>query len=311
MSTATFYYKNDKTYDDLVLIYKGGNPPWSAKVVSGSFPPGMGLKVVPFTGGYAADGRSGDIHVTGQPTAEGDYFPVIQLADSCPNGIQATTSKIQMQVRCGTFKFPDGITLPPAVLGKPYAFQFKTSCDPKYEAHGFSAYAGTEPPGLKLSDTGLLSGTPTKAGAYNPKVIATLYGSNPQTLSKIFPLQVIDNLPPTLTYFGVTKNLLGSQGGNTDVIVRASDNGLLRYPQITVTYPDGTNRTYYAGLTSGSYSGGEFKATIPLPANNTKTDLVYKLSGVLLDTAGNKTTCPTLTIKVSSIVARFHATDTA
>jgi len=317
MGVATFYYKNDQAYDKLVLTFKGGNAPWSAKVVSGSLPPGMSLKVVPFTGGWAADGSNGDIHVTGQPTVEGDYFPVIQLADSCPNGVQAKTYRIQLQVRCGEFKYPypAGMTLPPAVMGKPYSFQFKTSCDSRYENYGFSAYVGTEPPGLKLSDTGLLSGIPVRVENkvlpynYNVKVIATLYGGNPpKTCSQTFSLQVIDNVPPSLTYFGVTKNVLGAGGGSTDVIVKASDNDMMYWPKITVTYPDGKQYTYQAVLKSGSYSSGEFQAAIPLPANNTRADAVYKLSGLLIDKSGNKTTTQARTVKVSSIVSRVAPT---
>ncbi len=166
MNTPTLYLINDQNYNQTVLIYKGGNSPWSVKVISGSLPPGITLKVVPFTGGYALDGYSGDVYIVGQSTAEGDYFPTFQLTDSCPNGVQSKTYKLQLQTRCGKLRFPDGIKLPPAVLGKPYSFQFKTSCDPNYESQGFSAYQGILPPGLKLSDTGLLSGTATKVDNY-------------------------------------------------------------------------------------------------------------------------------------------------
>ncbi len=143
---------------------------------------------------------------------------------------------------------------------------------------------------------------------YRVKVIATLYGSNPKTLSQDFPIQVIDNVPPTLTYFGVTKNVLGPGGGSTEVIVRASDNDMIYWPKVTVTYPDGRQYTYQAGLKSGTYSSGEFQASIPLPANNTRAEVVYKLSGLLIDKSGNKTTTQTLTVKVSSIASRVAPT---
>jgi hypothetical protein len=309
MNTATLYLKTDKNYNQPVLIYKGGNSPWSVKVVSGSLPPGMTLKVVPFTGGYALDGYSGDIYLVGQPTAEGDYFPKIQLTDSCPNGVQTKTSLLQLQTRCGQLKFSDSINLPPAVLGKSYSFQFKTSCDPKYESQGFLANQSTLPPGLNISDTGLLSGTATKPSTYNVSVSAMTYGANNQnTGPKLFPLQVIDNIPPTLTFFDVTNKLISYQGGKTDVIVKVSDNGLLRLPQITLTSPDGTQWRYVAGLKSGTYTNGEFQATVTLPANNKNTDVIYKLNGVVEDTAGNKVTCPTRIITVSKIPTRIPTT---
>ena len=55
-------------------------------------------------------------------------------------------------------------------------------------------------------------------------------------------------------------------------------------------------------------TAGEFQAAIPLPANNTRADAVYKLSGLLIDKSGNTTTTQTLTVKVSSIVSRVAPT---
>ena len=303
---ATLDLNTNKTYNQSALIYKGGNSPWNVKLVSGSLPPGMILKVVPFTGGYALGGYSGDIYLIGQPTAEGDYSAQVQLTDSCPNGAQSKTAWLVVKPRCGQLKFLDGIKLPPALLGKPYSFQFKTTCDPKYKPQGFNANQSTLPPGLNISDTGLLSGTATKPGTYNVSVSAMTYGTASQnTGPKLFPLQVIDNIPPTLTFFDVTNRLISYQGGKTNVIVKVSDNGLLRLPQITVTSPDGTQWRYVAGLKSGTYTNGEFQATVTLPANNKNTDVIYKLNGVVQDTAGNTVTCPTRIITVSRIPTRI------
>jgi len=47
------------------------------------------------------------------------------------------------------------------------------------------------------------------------------YGANSQRIDFTpFPLQVIDNVPPTLTYFYVVNKTISSQGGKTDVILR-------------------------------------------------------------------------------------------
>lgn len=306
---ATLDLKTDKTYNQSVLQYKGGSSPWNVNVVSGSLPPGMTLKVVPFTGGWAGDGYSGDIYLTGQPTAEGDYTPKAQLTDSCSNGAQSSDKVLLvLKPRCGQLKFPDGLKLPQALLGKPYSFQFKTTCDLNYnKPQGYLANQSTLPPGLTISDTGLLSGTATKPGTYNISVAAMTYDSTSQnTGPKPFPLQVIDNIPPTLTSFDVINKFISYQGGQTDVIVKASDNGLLRLPQITLTSPDGrTQWRYVAGLKSGTYSNGEFQAMVPLPANNTDTDAVYKLNGMVQDTEGNMVTCPTRMITVSKMPARI------
>ncbi|GEM_PF-4017569 len=306
MST-TLDLKTDKTYNQSVLIYKGGNPPWNIKLVSGSLPPGLTLKVVPFTGGYALGGYSGDIYLIGQPTVEGDYSAQVQLTDSCPNGVQSKTASLLLKPRCGQFKFIDGITLPQAVLGKPYSFQFKTTCDPKYKWQGFNANQSTVPQGLSISDSGLLSGTATKLGTYNVGVSAIAYGTNAQnTGTKLFPLQVVDNISPTLTFFDITNRFISYQGGKTDIIIKASDNGLLRLPQITVTSPEGAQWRYIAGLKSGTNSNGEFLATVTLPANNQNTDVVYKLNGIVQDTSGNTITSPTRFITVSKIPIKIQ-----
>ena len=303
---GTYDLKTDKTYRQSALIYKGGTAPWTAKVIAGSLPPGITLEVVPFTGGWALDGYSGDVDFVGQPTAEGDFSAQVQLTDSCVAGAQSKTSWIVVKPRCGQFKFADGTKLPPATLGKPYSYPFKTTCDPKYKPQGFNVNQSTLPAGLTLSDTGLLSGTPTALGTSNISVSTIAYGSAAQTVGpQVFPLQVVDDVPPTLTYFDLTSKTIGFLGGKTTMVVRASDNGLLRFPQITVTNPDGSQTRYYAGVTSGTYSNGEFQATITLPANGTAADVVYKVGGVLLDTAGNTVTCPSRTITVTAAPAHI------
>lgn len=305
-NSGTWDFKTDKTYNQSVLQYKGGKSPWSVNVVSGSLPPGMSLKVVPFTGGYALDGYSGDVFLTGQPTAEGDFVPRVQLTDSCTNGTQSSEKVLLvLKPRCGALKFPDGLKPPSALLGKPYSFQLKTVCDLKYMAQEFSANQSTLPPGLVISASGLLSGTPTKVGTYNATIIATTYGAAFQTTDRRFPVQVIDNVPPALTFFDVATRAIGSQGGKTDVVVKASDNGALKLPEITVTAPNGSQTHYVAGLKSGTYGNGEFVASISLPANTTAADIVYKVSGAVQDTEGNTVVCPTRTIAVNKAPTRI------
>ena len=63
------------------------------------------------------------------------------------------------------FGFDDTVNPPDGVQGTPYSFQFKgrAGCPP-YE---FVHTVGPLPPGLSLSSSGLLSGTPTTAGSFS------------------------------------------------------------------------------------------------------------------------------------------------
>jgi hypothetical protein len=56
-------------------------------------------------------------------------------------------------------------TLPDAIVGSPYSFQFQgeEGCPASYH---FKISSGALPPGMTLSDKGLMTGTPTEAGSY-------------------------------------------------------------------------------------------------------------------------------------------------
>ena len=59
----------------------------------------------------------------------------------------------------------DEVSMPDALVGTPYSFQFKAEegCQP----YNFSFKAGTLPPGLHVERNGLLTGTPTEAGTFS------------------------------------------------------------------------------------------------------------------------------------------------
>ncbi len=73
-----------------------------------------------------------------------------------------------------------------AKVGKPYVHQFTATGVPKPT---FSLTAGTLPPGLALSASGLLSGVPTRAGTYSGLVVSASNGQNP-TATQSFTLVV-------------------------------------------------------------------------------------------------------------------------
>ena len=81
--------------------------------------------------------------------------------------------------------------LPTGQVGSPYSQQIVASGSPI-----FSLFAGSLPGGLNLSAAGLVSGTPTTAGAFNFTVRATNdYGWS----NRVFDLAILGQYPPQFT----------------------------------------------------------------------------------------------------------------
>jgi hypothetical protein len=111
--------------------------------------------------------------------------------------------------------------LPTGVVGQPYSYQVKSSGgNPPYE---YTIKSGSLPPGITMSLSGAMSGTPTQAGSWSFYIEGSYqFGSSPRKYSqRKFALHVITGLAilqpslPTLvkgTPFSV--QLTASGGGN-------------------------------------------------------------------------------------------------
>jgi hypothetical protein len=131
-----------------------GIPAPSIGVASGSLPPGLSLD--------ASTGLLSGTHVTA-----GTYTFTVQANNGV--GSPATSPSIVIVVKVGVVFTAQ---TPPlgAPVGSPYTYTFAATGDP---APTFSVASGTLPPGLNLhSSTGVLSGTPTSAGAFTFAVTA-------------------------------------------------------------------------------------------------------------------------------------------
>ncbi len=145
------------------LAASGGTPPYNWQLGTGTLPPGLSLSV------------SGQI--SGIPNTTGTYQFSVFVYDAS----QASSSRVfAITIQTGsTSSF--AITSPPALpqgsVGSTYLFTFTAS-------GGNVPYtwsAQSTPPGLTLSGSGVLSGTPTTAGTYT------------------FTVQVVDTPPPSTT----------------------------------------------------------------------------------------------------------------
>ncbi|PYK49186.1 MAG: hypothetical protein DME51_09045 [Verrucomicrobia bacterium] len=121
--------------------------------MSGSLPPGLTLS------------SSGVL--SGTPTSSGTFTFAIQATDR--NGCTGTRS-YGLTVACATISLSPS-TLPDGTVGRSYS---KTiSAGGGSSPYSFIVISGSLPPGLTLSSSGTLSGTPTSSGTSTFAIQAT------------------------------------------------------------------------------------------------------------------------------------------
>lgn len=132
-----------------------GTPPIKWSITSGSLPPGLSL--------------SDEGTVSGTPSQAGTFTFYVQAQDSqcCPFFTQELRS-----ITITSRMFITTNSLPDAGINQAYSQQLTAN----ESASGWTVVGGTLPDGITLSSTGLVSGTPTKSGAFSFRVQAT--GSN-------------------------------------------------------------------------------------------------------------------------------------
>jgi len=176
----------------LVPLTTGGSPPYTWALTKGTLPAGLQL-----------DQSTGAIN--GTPTTQGSYPFTITVSDS--EDPQATFQQSFNLVIGGQLELttPSPLT-PNAAVGQPYSVQLAASGGTAPYFYSFVTNAGSVPPGLTLSRSGLLSGTPTQyttaAGGYNNFFVMVSDSSNPP-LSSPFGLAIqvqstLQIVPPTL-----------------------------------------------------------------------------------------------------------------
>jgi hypothetical protein len=134
-------------------VRASGKPSYSFSVISGSLPFGLAMNT------------SGAIFGTADDSI-GTYKFTVQVTDSS-NPVQTATQRLSILV-VGPPTMTT-VSLPNGRVGIPYHKQLMvTGGTPPYT---WSLYAGLMPPGLSLSTSGLISGTPTTADSYNLPVV--------------------------------------------------------------------------------------------------------------------------------------------
>lgn len=159
----------------------GGLAPYSYAVSSGGLPPGITL---------AADGA-----FSGTPTATGSFTFQVTATDSTTAGVGGPytgANAFTIVVAAPTVSLPGG-SLSSALLQRPYSYQLPAASGGQ-APYAYTVTGGALPPGLTLSATGLLSGTPTLNGDYTFVVTARDASPAPGPYSggQTYTLRVVD-----------------------------------------------------------------------------------------------------------------------
>lgn len=172
------------------LTATGGTTPYSFSVSAGNLPAGLTL---------AASGA-----ISGTPSQAGTLAFTVQCTDSS-SPAQLATQALSITVQ-GATGLPLRITttaLPNGTVGQAYSDQLAATGGTTPYTWSLDA-ASTFPPGLSLSPTGVISGTPSTAGQYDFTVVVADSSSPRQTASAALTLTVI---APGSTLAVTTANL--------------------------------------------------------------------------------------------------------
>jgi hypothetical protein len=129
------------------LAASGATPPYTWSVAAGTLPDGLQLS----PGGA----------IQGTAMQAGTFNFTAKVTDNSAFGISATAP---FQLRVKNFLTITTASVPAGAIGSAYSAQLEASGDPPF---AWSVTAGALPPGITLSASGLLSGTPTSAGSFD------------------------------------------------------------------------------------------------------------------------------------------------
>ncbi|MGO4701983.1 putative Ig domain-containing protein [Dyella sp. 2RAB6] len=243
----------------------GGTAPYTYTIATGSLPAGVTL---------ASNGT-----LSGTPTAGGTFNFTVKATDSSggTGPFNATSGALTLTVSAPT------ITISPTSLPNPTvatAYSQNVTASGGTSAYTYAITAGSLPPGLSLSGSGAITGTPSGAGTYNLTITATdsSTGTGPYTGSRAYAITVN---APTLT---LTPASGATINGTAGVAVSGSftaANGISPYTYAITTgaLPPGVTLSSTGTLSGTPTAAGNFNFTVDATDSSTGTSAPFHVSG--------------------------------
>nr|WP_314607725.1 putative Ig domain-containing protein [uncultured Janthinobacterium sp.] len=281
----------------------GGVAPYTYAFDSGTLPPGVTV---------SASGV-----ISGTVTATGAYVFSVKVTDSTAGTPLAVTKNYSVSIAIPI------LSITPTTLtagGQSVAYSQQMSTSNGTAPYTYVVESGSLPPGLNLSSSGLLSGTPTALGTYNFVMKSTdvTGGNGPYNTSRSYSLVINAQPPPTIT--GVSPASGPTTGGTSVTITGTGFTGATAVKfgatnatgytvnsatQITATAPAGSAGTVNvtvttAGGTSATGAANQF-TYIPAPT-------VTSISPTAGPTAGGTSVTITGTGLTGTTAVTFGAT---
>ncbi|WP_052951656.1 putative Ig domain-containing protein [Devosia soli] len=254
------------------VVAGGGTAPYTYSIYAGALPAGL-----TFSGGT----------ISGTPTAIGSFFVTIIARDSTtgPGSPYAVGQYFPLIVAAPTIALTPA-TLPAANSGSFYSQTLSASGGAA--PYTFALSAGSLPPGLTLSTSGTLSGTPSAPGSFNFSVTATdgSIGVGPFSATQAYSLSV-----------GATGRLVVAVRSNVDgTFGFSSPEPLLN--ALTVGTTGGMGQSGAINLPAGSFritaddlsGAGTALTAISCDDNDSSGDITTSSANIALD-AGESLTC--------------------
>ena len=210
------------------LSTTGGTPPYTWSLLSGTLPSGISLATL-----------SGML--SGTPLTAGTYNMSVQVTDAAGRqSVKSFNLVVVAMLSITTSCLPNGM------VGTPYDATLSTSAGTPPVA--WSLRTGQLPPGLALSQTGIITGTPTAAGAYTFTVQATdAAGDTPQ---QSYTVIIFNPAPLVIT----NADLLNGKTGTPYLATLSATGGVPPYTWTISSgaLPAGLSLNASAGTISGS-----------------------------------------------------------
>ncbi|WP_236585435.1 putative Ig domain-containing protein [Dyella sp. EPa41] len=245
------------------LSASGGHGGYTYSLVSGALPPGIALS------------SAGPI--SGTPTTAGSFNFTVKVTDGF--GFIATQA-YTIAVNAPTIVFTR-TTLPGGQVA--VAYSQTVSAGGGSGSYTYSLTAGSLPPGVALSSSGALSGTPTAAGNYSFTVTATdglgFTGSQAYTVSINQPVPVaVNDTATTPANSPVTITVTGNDTGpiTSTAVAQAPAHGSATVNGLNVVYTPASN---YFGSDSFTYTAtGPGGTSAPATVSVTVTPLAVPVA---------------------------------